>query len=145
MRYLLDVNVLIALIDPRHPAHNRVHAWYGEHPGGIALCPLVENGAARIMSQAAYAQNESSFTVSNLLAVIGKLKTMANDCEFWGDTVSMTDTELFDHTKLLSHRQITDSYLLGLALAHGGALVTVDQNIVRSSVRRAQKMHLLVL
>jgi uncharacterized protein len=145
MRYLLDVNVLIALIDPRHPAHNRVHGWLAEHSGGIALCPLVENGAVRVMSQAAYAQSEAKLTVTYLLGVLAKLKSMANDCLFWPDAVSIADTEVFDHDKLLSHRQITDSYLLGLAVAQGGGLVTVDQNIVRSSVRQAQKMHLLVL
>jgi uncharacterized protein len=145
MRYLLDVNMLIALIDARHPAHRAVHAWYADHPGGIALCPLVENGAARIMSQAAYAQGETRLTTAYLLGVIGKLKTTADDCEFWPDSVSLTDTALFDHSKLLSHKQVTDAYLLGLAVSRNAGLVTTDRNMSQAVVPAAEKYQLLVL
>ena len=41
---LLDVNVLIALIDPQHVHHERSHRWFQAHGGhGWATCPLTQN------------------------------------------------------------------------------------------------------
>jgi len=48
--YLLDVNVLIALIDPAHVQHDTAHVWFastGSH--SWATCPLTENGVLRIV------------------------------------------------------------------------------------------------
>ncbi len=145
MRRLLDVNVLIALIDARHPAHRAVHAWVAEHDGGLALCPLVENGAIRIMSQAAYGQGEPQMMPAFVTFMLASYKERANDCEFWSDGPSLCDGALFDSSKILGHRQITDIYLLGLAVKSGGGLVTLDQNISIAAVRGAEKFHLLVL
>jgi len=43
-RFLLDINVLIALIDPAHIQHDRAHEWF-ETKGKKtwATCPLTEN------------------------------------------------------------------------------------------------------
>ena len=60
MRGLLDVNVLIALLDLEHPASDAVHRLLAQWRDGNATCPIVENGAVRIMSQPAYAQGGSA-------------------------------------------------------------------------------------
>ena len=145
MRYLFDVNVLIALMDARHPAHRLVQTWYGEHQSGTAICPLVENGAARIMSSTAYAQQQAVLSSSALLHRIAKMKQTASNMEFWGDTISLADTALFDHNKIYGPRQLTDIYLLGLAATKGAGLVTLDRNIPLAAVRAATKLQLLVL
>jgi hypothetical protein len=46
---------------------------------------------------------------------------------------------------LQGHNQITDLYLLALAVCHGGCLVSFDQGIALSSVRDTTPKHLLML
>ncbi len=136
MRYLLDVNVLIALMDARHPAHGLCQAWYGSHVGGTAVCPLVENGAARIMSSTAYAQGQPELQASTLLIRIAQMKLLADNMEFWPDAISLADTSLFEHRKIFGPRQLTDIYLLGLAVSKGEGLVTLDRNIDYSTIKK---------
>ena len=50
-----------------------------------------------------------------------------------------------DVTRLHGPRQITDAYLLALAVAHGGCFVTFDGAVPLSAVPRAQKKHLRVI
>ena len=51
---LLDVNVIIALLDPSHVHHERAHEWFGAYreskAGGWATCPIVETGVVRVVS-----------------------------------------------------------------------------------------------
>jgi Predicted nucleic acid-binding protein, contains PIN domain len=57
MRSLLDVNLLIALLDPDHVFHERAHAWLSSHAApGVATCPLTENGLVRILSHPSYSK-----------------------------------------------------------------------------------------
>ncbi|MGH8488251.1 MAG: hypothetical protein ACREXS_05115 [Gammaproteobacteria bacterium] len=54
-RYLLDVNTLLALLDPRHLFHEAAHAWAERTPDVRWLtCPLVQNGVMRVASQSTY-------------------------------------------------------------------------------------------
>ena len=57
----------------------------------------------------------------------------------------LRDDDLFDFLRVQGHNQITDLYLLGLAVKHGGCLVTFDQAIALSSVRGAARQHLKLL
>ena len=162
MRYLLDVNVLIALMDESHPAHRLCTNWYAQQSGrtgkdgatqgrtdshseGVAVCPLVENGAARIMSNPAYAQEQPTLKPAALLRQIALFKDTAPNLEFWPDAVSLADTLLFDHSKIHGPRQLTDIYLLGLATSQRQGLVTLDRNIPLAAVRGALKSQLWVL
>ncbi len=55
MRALLDINVVIALLDPDHSLHERARDWFNRHaPSGWASCPITQNGCVRIMSHPAY-------------------------------------------------------------------------------------------
>ena len=55
MRYLLDVNVLIALIDRYHIYHDLAHTWLAKNgPDGWATCAITENGLVRIVSNKNY-------------------------------------------------------------------------------------------
>lgn len=145
MRYLFDVNVLIALLDERHPAHGLCIAWYGTQQGGTAVCPLVENGTTRIMGSTTYAQDQTALRPGRLLLQIDRMKQSADNMAFWPDAVSLADTARFDHSKIHGPRQLTGIYLLGLAVSHGEGLVTLDRNIPLAAVVGAQKTQLLVL
>ncbi len=65
--------------------------------------------------------------------------------EFWPCSVSLLDGELFDHSPLHGHRQVTDAYLLALATAHDGRFVTFDQSIPLNAVYGATAGHLAVI
>lgn len=48
--YLLDINVLIALLDAGHVQHEAAHQWLGRvGHSAWATCPLAENGVVRIV------------------------------------------------------------------------------------------------
>jgi uncharacterized protein len=143
MRTLLDVNLLIALMDEAHLQSRIAHEWAAD-AGAIATCPIVENGAIRIMSQPAYAQGATPLKPRFLADALRK--TFSNiDHEFWSDDISLLDETLFDHSRIHGPQQLTDIYLLGLAVRHGGRLATFDRKIVLSAVRGATAKHLLVL
>ena len=48
---------------------------------------------------------------------------------FWEATISYTDAVEEFGSRLVGHRQVTDAYLLGLALHYGGKLATLDNGI----------------
>jgi uncharacterized protein len=64
---------------------------------------------------------------------------------FVPDSASLLDAALFDTTQLLGHRQVTDAWLLGLAVAHGLRLVSFDGGFPLRVVRGAQSAHLVVI
>jgi len=142
MRSLLDVNVLIALLDIDHSLHAPATAWFAEHAEqGWASCPITQNGCLRIMSHPAYPNAPPVRTILDRLAAA----TATPVHEFWADDVSLLDDRLLDHARVLGSRQITDLYLLALAVRHGGRLVTFDKSIARQAVRGATSRHLVQL
>lgn len=65
--------------------------------------------------------------------------------QFWPDDISILDGLKFNHPHIHSPRQLTDLYLLGLAVKNHGCLVTFDQRIPFSAVHGARPGHLVVL
>jgi toxin-antitoxin system PIN domain toxin len=143
MRALLDVNVLIALLDDAHVFSRRANEWLDAEPRRIATCPIVENGVVRILSAPAYSATHRATPGQ----VAQGLRALAEgvDHAFWPDDVSLLDEAAIDFTRLHGHRQITDAYLLALAVKHGGVLVSFDAAVPLSAVRDATKRHLLGL
>jgi toxin-antitoxin system PIN domain toxin len=143
MRALLDVNVIIALLDPDHAFHERAHAWWATNlKRGWASCPLTENGVVRIMSNPNYSK-KARFTPGDLIDRLRKFATQSNH-EFWPRGISLSDEKIFAAERIHSSCQITDLYLLALAVEHRGRLVTFDRGIPLSSVRNAKTENLCV-
>lgn len=141
-RFLLDVNVLIALIDPAHVQHDRAHDWFAaKGRRGWATCPLTENGVLRIVGHARYPNSPGTpAAVAELLSILRAL----GGHEFWPDDVTLFDAQRVDSTRLLDSGQVTDTYLLTLALAHGGKLATFDRRMVTDAVLNGAKaLHLI--
>lgn len=84
------------------------------------------------------------FTVAELVTLLQTF-TAATKHTFWPDTVSILDGTRFDTVRILSSKNLTDIYLLSLAVEKGGRLVTFDQGIPASAVARATPKNLLVL
>jgi uncharacterized protein len=142
MRVLFDVNVLIAIVDEEHVHHRVAHEWWAANrSAGWATCPLTENGLARIMSQSGYKNPVTTTFAIDLLA-----EQMAEtDHAFWPDDISLCDGALFDPSCILGPNQITDAYLLALAVKHGGRLATLDRSVSLRAVRGAESRHVAVI
>ena len=137
---LLDVNVLIALFIEHHIHHDAAHDWFADHGDQRwATCPLTENAFMRVLSDPS--QRTSRLPPSTLADYLGRF-CLDERHDFWPDAVSMYDASLFDLSSLHGHRQLTDVYLLGLAVRRGGRLVTFDQSIPISVVRGATRASL---
>ena len=139
-RYLLDVNVLIALIDPAHVLHDRAHDWFAaKGKKAWATCPLTENGVLRIVGHPRYPNSPGTpAAVAELMAILLAL----GGHEFWPDDSTLLDNQRIDSTRLLDSGQVTDSYLLALARAHRGQLATFDRRMVTGAVMGgAQAIH----
>ncbi|MBX3293519.1 MAG: VapC toxin family PIN domain ribonuclease [Acidobacteria bacterium] len=142
MRALLDVNFLIALFDPDHIHNRRANEWWDKNRSlGWASCPITENGAIRILSHPNYSK-KMQFSVSQISEVLRDFIS-STDHRFWADDVSLCDGSAFDTSRIHGPKQVTDSYLLCLAVRNKGRLVTFDESIVLSSVRGANKTNLL--
>ena len=131
-RYLLDVNVLIALVDPAHVQHDQAHRWFGDigHKA-FATCPITENGLLRIVGHPRYPNSPGPpGAVGGALAAIRGLPGH----EFWADSISLADSGLVDASLLSSHSRVTDSYLLALARANKGLLATLDRKLATEVV-----------
>lgn len=144
MRALLDVNVLIALFDEDHVFHERAHAWLEANDSeGIATCPLTENGLVRLISHPKYSPALRLAPGDVIRRLSGFCE--AQDHDFWPDDVSLRDAGLFHGDRILGSRQVSDAYLLGLALKNGGRLVTFDEGITVTTVSSGTAKHLAVI
>ena len=126
MRALLDVNVLIALLDAGHIHHRVATSWLEQEISrGWASCPITQNGCIRIMSQPSYPGNIPAAEVAKRLAEAASQPHH----EFWPADISLMDKTVFQWDHVLGHRQVTDVYLLALAIRNNGRLVTLDRKI----------------
>ncbi len=142
MRALLDVNVLIALLDAGHIHHELAMSWLeGEVRHGWASCPITQNGCIRIMSQPNY---PAVLPVSQVAERLAEASASA-DHVFWPADVNLLGNGVVEWQRMLGHRQVTDAYLLALAVRHGGRLVTLDRRIGLDVVRDARPDQLVVL
>ena len=142
MRALLDVNVVIALLDGDHASHDRATSWFEAHASdGWASCPITQNGCVRVMSHHAYPNALAPAMVIERLAEA----TSGEFHRFVPDDISLLDRRVIDSTRIHGARQLTDAYLLALALHHGCQLVTFDAAVPRAAVVGAKPDSLLVL
>jgi uncharacterized protein len=131
-RFLLDVNTLLALLDPQHIFHAAAHRWVEETPDLVWLtCPLVQNGALRVASQAAY---PNPFGAAADVWEILRLFCEDERHEFCPDDISLMDPRQLARPELLTASRVTDLYLLALARKHGVRLATFDRKLPADSV-----------
>ncbi len=125
--YLLDTNVLIALLWPSHAHHTRAVRWFTRHrSNGWATCPFTQAGFVRIVSNPAFSRD--AVTPRDAVGVLAA-NTASKDHSFWPDELPLAEAVDFAGSKLLGHPQVTDAYLLGLVLRRGGRLATLDERV----------------
>ena len=133
MTFLLDVNVLIRLIDPTHIGHEAAHRWFAATGAASwATCPLTENGVLRIVSHPQYPNSAGS--PAAVAPILARLRTLPGH-EFWNDEFSLMNWDVVDPARIATSRQVTDTYLLALAIANQGQLATFDRRLSLAAVR----------
>jgi len=134
--YLLDVNVLIALVDPAHVQHDRAHEWFSKVGAkSFATCPITETGLLRIIGHPKYPNSPGP--PSAVAPALAAIRGLPNH-EFWSDSISIADERHVSMASLSSHSRVTDGYLLALARARKGRLATMDTRLASEVVARGR-------
>ena len=121
--HLLDVNVLVALTDKEHIHHTPVTAWF-DRQGSVAwgMCAFTETGFLRVVTRPAI----GALSVREATEVLKRLATH-HGYRLWSLTEPWSTVAAPFKARVFGHQQITDAYLLGLAVKEGGILVTLDK------------------
>lgn len=140
---LLDVNVLLALSNPKHTHHEIAHDWFADHHAlGWATCAVTQNGFIRVLSNTA--ARAGTFRPAEVVDLLRRF-CAAKEHVFWPDAVSLTDNTLFNPSLIRGYRQVSDIYLLGLAKKRGGYLATFDGGIPLGAVVGATRDTIAVI
>jgi len=126
--FLLDVNVLIAAIWPTHESHSTVQRWLGRHVrDGWATCPLTQAAFVRIVSNPDFSPH--ALTPRDALALL-EANLHHAEHHFWEDEISLLAAVEPLAARLIGHQQVSDAYLLGLAIHKKGKLATLDKGVL---------------
>ena len=126
---LLDVNILLALFSEEHSSHAAAQRWFRENEKNRwATCPLTQAGFARLISNPSY--SKSAIPPMEAIALLEE-NTHTTHHEFWADDLSYAQAIEPLKSRVTGHRQITDAYLLGLAMHRRGKLATFDRSIAK--------------
>jgi uncharacterized protein len=127
--YLLDVNVLIALVWPEHSASAVANRWFSlRGQEAWATCPMTQTALVRLLSNPSFSPRA--------LTMAGALDVLTHNLElpghqFWPDSIQMGQVVEQMETPITGHPQITDAYLIALAMHHKGKLATLDRGILK--------------
>jgi toxin-antitoxin system PIN domain toxin len=139
---LLDLNVLIALTDETHQHHRIAKNWlHTSGRKGWGICPLTESGYLRVTTNPAI--HSGGRTLKKCLEVLEALAIEPGYC-YWPITSTWAELTTPFAARIFGHQQVTDAYLLGLAIKNNGVLVTFDRGLRYMAGAEFQR-HLLVL
>ena len=112
----------------QHSSHARVQAWLARHAAdGWATCPLTQNAFLRLLSNPAFSPN--ALTVNAAISLLEK--NLAHPAHhFWADEIGIAQAVEKFGPQLKGHQQLTDAYLLGLAIHKKGKLATLDRGVL---------------
>jgi predicted nucleic acid-binding protein len=126
MRYLLDVNALVAAGFLEHEQHQRTVAWLRtlseSRDNELLTCSITELGFVRVMAQATH----YGFTVLQAKTLLVRLKN-SKVLRFG----FLSDDQDISHLPAWakSPKQTTDAHLAELARSHGAILASLDRGI----------------
>jgi toxin-antitoxin system PIN domain toxin len=140
---LLDVNVLIALMWPAHEGHQRVQDWFSRNSsGGWATCPFTQAAFVRIVSNPAFSRD--AVTPQEAVRILeANVKHSAH--QFWADEIDFVAAARPFARRLAGHQQVTDAYLLGLAMHKKGKLATMDKAVEELLEARSPERNLVIV
>jgi len=126
-RYLLDTNVLIPLLWPRHTEQAKVRAWFAANAlSAFATCSFTQAGFLRITTSLEIMHQRYALSDSRQLLFA---LTQLRGHEFWPTTIDYFEAAAPVERRMYGPKQITDAYMLGIAKHHGGKLATLDKAV----------------
>jgi toxin-antitoxin system PIN domain toxin len=137
MTFLLDVNVLMALLWENHEHHRTARKWL-HRVTNFATCPMAQLGFARVSSHPTLGYSMSPDQA------FGVLRGLLADPRhlFVPDDLSCTDRIL--RTDLMAGaNQITDHYLVAIARKHKQTLATFDEGLANAFSNEADLVQLV--
>ncbi|MGA3201883.1 MAG: TA system VapC family ribonuclease toxin [Bryobacteraceae bacterium] len=125
--FLLDVNVMVALVWPAHVHNRAAEQWFTENRKyGFRTCPITQAGMVRILGHPRYGRD--SMTMAGAQGALRDLVALPEH-EFWPATLPLAAA--IERTGPISgNQQITDAYLVALAMVNGGILATFDRSVL---------------
>lgn len=125
--YLLDINMLLALLWANHAQHEIALQWFRKsHKSGWATCPLTQAGFVRVSSNPRVLPDAPS--PAKAIEVLETNLALPSH-HFWKDELPFAKAVAPFAGRLTGHQQATDAYLLGLSIHHDGVLATFDEAI----------------
>ncbi len=127
--WLLDVNVLVARFWETHIFHLKVRAWMIKHEQDVwATWPITLAGLVRTISNPAFSRDSPRAAD----AVHWLAESLRDDPhhQFWADDLPVATACNYAAPQLSGFKQLTDAYLLGLAIHRKGRLLTLDRRLL---------------
>lgn len=141
-QYLLDLNALISLADVDSTHYQSIHRWFDAGGGrNWGVCSLTESGFVRVTTNPAY--RGPTRTVEQATAILAGF-ALHSGYRYWPIAEKWAVLTAPFSARLIGHQQVTDAYLLGLAVKQNGILVTFDKAL-RYLAGAEFSGHLLVL
>lgn len=136
--HLLDVNVVLALLDQRHAHHAAAEDWFGSPGLQWALCAFTEAGALRFFTR----PKTGGLSMGQATGMLERLKQRPGYHlqPIPADWQTLTAPFV---KRVHGHNQVTDAYLLGLAVREGLVLTTFDKGLLH--LAGEHKGHVLML
>lgn len=123
--WLLDVNMLLAWLWPAHEAHKAASGWMLSHrQEPWATCPITEMGFLRIVTNPSFSPHAPAW--AEAIRILRKHTEGSSGHSFWQDSLTLADLDMMFGSRIRGPSQITDAYLLALAMHHDGRMVTFD-------------------
>lgn len=119
------MNVLLALSDREHVGYELASKWFnGIGDARFILCPITEAGFIRIASMPQLGKRE----LKDAIALSREMTRLPGYC-YWPITDTWLSLVQPFASRLHGYKQVTDAYLLGLAIKGNAVLVTLDHHI----------------
>jgi uncharacterized protein len=136
--YLLDLSLVIALVSEDHIHHSSAMEWFDTPELKWALCAFTEAGLLRFLTH----PKIRDLPMDEAVAILSSLKREAG-YHYLPVMADWHQATAPFAARLHGHKQITDAFLLGIALQEGFILTTFDKAILHLAGEHRQQVHLL--
>lgn len=136
--HLLDVNVVLALLDERHAHHGVAEVWFDSPGLRWSLCAFTEAGVLRFFTR----PKTGGLSMEQATAMLERLK-QRRGYSFQPIPAEWQALTAPFSKRIHGHNQVTDAYLLGLAVREGLVLTTFDRALLH--LAGEHQRHVLVL
>lgn len=140
----MDVNVLVTLLWRPHAFHKAAMGWFSRNAAyGWATCALTQAGFVRVLSNPVV--DAAAPTPAKTIELLKSSTETNPHHQFWPDPIPLTAISPNLRDRIRGHNQITDAYLLGLAMHRKALFVTFDLKMQSLAPKGSEEYDALVL